>query len=524
MTDNIEEKTHNIVAKIRNDANLLFGKIFKYNSELLILTNNSDFKPSATQIFDFHITSHAISFLRDLYFDYLDSPAVFFNARCIIEGIAIKRAFEKGYFGELNLELLYNQFYIIERNNYKKFKDCYDLFLIPELLEKEYLESCNYFKGKCPSIEDSVLKEILNSNIPFALNSKLTFRKIIECNLEPQYLRSYSLLSYIIHPTSNSNLTCVGSTYELLNTLEFLKKEFNDLPLGWNLLGYCSCIYSSKQSNKFLKLIRDECTHFEKIEKDFRKNYKENYVSNTFHCLSMIFQEMASDALCGFSEQVKCKWKIVLEIFAGFYFTYISADNVEASYRLMQFHEDILISRSFGEEDKVNEAMKEGYKYYIEKYPNGVSYELFSERFKSTTGFTIDEKGNLKSLTSLVNDLVNLFKEEEKGISFGHAMRLNYLEAQMLSHSNGYLWFANSGAWGDINGIFHLFNQLMTFVCKYMNHLFEDSFKESKLYKDKKTANLLKHCAEHIIQNVNNLNIRLSKRTGQLFGDKIDNE
>ena len=33
-------------------------------------------------------------------------------------------------------------------------------------------------------------------------------------------------------------------------------------------------------------------------------------------------------------------------------------------------------------------------------------------------------------------------------------MYLDYMESQMLSHANGYMWFANRGAFNDTNNVF----------------------------------------------------------------------
>lgn len=32
-------------------------------------------------------------------------------------------------------------------------------------------------------------------------------------------------------------------------------------------------------------------------------------------------------------------------------------------------------------------------------------------------------------------------------------MLLDYIESQMISHANGYMWYANSGSWGDVNNV-----------------------------------------------------------------------
>lgn len=67
----------------------------------------------------------------------------------------------------------------------------------------------------------------------------------------------------------------------------------------------------------------------------------------------------------------------------------------------------------------------------------------------------IDEKGNVPTLTKIVVEFITPYESDSKdGISMGRAMYLDYMESQMLSHANGYMWFANSGAFSDTNNIF----------------------------------------------------------------------
>lgn len=75
----------------------------------------------------------------------------------------------------------------------------------------------------------------------------------------------------------------------------------------------------------------------------------------------------------------------------------------------------------------------------------------------------------------------------------------------VLNFSKTRIDFANSGAWSNINNIFLLFNQIISFTCRCISSLFENLYKKDKKYKYKKTSNLLKRSVNHIMNNTNNL-------------------
>lgn len=52
-------------------------------------------------------------------------------------------------------------------------------------------------------------------------------------------------------------------------------------------------------------------------------------------------------------------------------------------------------------------------------------------------------------------------------------MLLDYVESQMISHANGYLWYANSGSWGDIVNIIMATDHCLVFILKEILLLFE---------------------------------------------------
>ena len=148
-----------------------------------------------------------------------------------------------------------------------------------------------------------------------------------------------------------------------------------------------------------------------------------------------------------------------------------------------------------------------------------MSKESFDIAFEKTTGYTLDAEGKMKSLTKLVSQLADLFKEDGKGLSNGHSIKLHYAESQMVSHANGYLWYANTGAWSDVNGLFYLFNQIMYMLWICMSKLFEDCYEESKREIDKEISGVLAMAGENVAANTQNRFYLLSKRTGTLFGN-----
>lgn len=508
-----------IFQQVMDECNDLFGRIFEYNSILLKRCNDKKYEPSYEDIFDFYISSHAMTFLKNFYYSYIEAPSIFLNARCIIEGLALKEAFRSNYFDEFNLEFLKKQDALIEYKQYQKFKDIYDSFLILEDLKKEYEEAYKFYKESLCSTSEDDLKKIVNSQIPFICNPKLSYRKIIEDTLGTEAAIHYSLISAKIHPTSNENLTTKGDTFTLLDTFELLKHEYFDLPKGQGDLRTLSMfIFSSKDAEKFNDLIKAECTQLENVQYDFEKNFGNNYVSNTFHTISMSIQEMMLDSVFGFSEQAKSKWKTLVELLAGFFEVYLNSDDVNDTYRMLQYHEDVSVARSVKLEDEELKSLKEAYEFYKKKYPNGVDFDCFKHKFIMTTGFTIDENGKIKTLTQLVNQLADLFKDSPSGTtSIADAIKLNYVEAQMISHANGYLWYANSGAFGDVNGLFYLFNTLMSFICFDISNIYKDRYEETNQYKDKKTCNVCKQAGKFIRDNTPALMEVLSRKTESFF-------
>ena len=71
------------------------------------------------------------------------------------------------------------------------------------------------------------------------------------------------------------------------------------------------------------------------------------------------------------------------------------------------------------------------------------------------------------------------------GEYFIEPVQLDYVESQMLSHANGYMWFANSGAWADIFNLFKATDLIIVEILSRIQNIFElhRKIEESKRYK-----------------------------------------
>ena len=103
------------------EISLLFGYFFELNYKLLKQSEDKKSEFTIENVFDFYISSHAISFLKNLYFGFSTSKGTCLNVRCIIEGLALKKMSKKNNMPENALELLKLQDSLIEMKQYNKF-------------------------------------------------------------------------------------------------------------------------------------------------------------------------------------------------------------------------------------------------------------------------------------------------------------------------------------------------------------------------------------------------------------------
>lgn len=444
----------NKVQDIKNEIDVLYGKLYALNDKLLqkseILLSN-DGKYSCLDIFDFYISSHALAYLKSLYYEDFFNVAIYLSSRCILEGVALKELCKRGVIDSLKEELLQKQVFLIEYKYYREFDDIANQILLPEKLQKDWEETCKFFNEKLNGkYSQSQINQILRSKIPFLCNPKTNYRKIIAEVLGEETASLYGLCSSLVHPSSND-------TYKLewikivLPILGLIEKEYGNLPNSNSLLSQDYLTTRSPFSNEFFSLMIEEQKILNSISEVFEKKFNNNYVSNTFRTISLVLPDLSIEKQLGLTEQTKCKWKILLELFATFSYMYFKCFGEEERFKLLDIHGYIQTQRNIKKEVDLSDA----YDIYSKIYVNPCDRRVFEENFIKSLGYLIDENGYVPSITKVVLDFIKPFEiNVESGISMGRAMYLDYMESQMLSHANGYMWFANRGAFNDTNNVF----------------------------------------------------------------------
>ena len=347
--------------------------------------------------------------------------------------------------------MLQKQVFLIEYKYYKEFDDIADQILLPEKLKIDWEDACEFFNEKLKDkFSSSKIRQILNSKIPFLCEAKTNYRKIIADTLGEEVASLYGLCSSLVHPSTND-------TYKLewikivLPILGLIEKEYTNLPNSNSLLSQDYLTTRSPFSDEFISLMLEEQKILNSIAEVFENIFDNNYVSNTFKTIGFMLPDLAIEKQLGLTEQTKCKWKILLELFSTFSHMYFKCFGEEQRFKLLDIHGYIQTQRNIKQEIDLSDA----YDIYSKIYSKPCDRRVFEEAFIKALGYLIDENGYVPSITKVVLDFIKPFESNvENGISIGRAMYLDYMESQMLSHANGYMWFANRGAFNDTNNVF----------------------------------------------------------------------
>ena len=435
--------------------NELWGRVFAYNMFLLEKAGDESNFGNETfeEIINFYLSSQTLSFVKGVFLNHLGSPGMLFNARCFLEGLAIKRKFERGDITEQQIKLLRKQLFLIEYNCYKKFPDIAESILIPEKLTKDYDDAVKLFNDELSaSFEEKEICNIIKSNAPFLCMPHVSNRELVKQYLGEKYSELYGLFSQAVHPSCNDFYLNSKIWKNVTNVLDLMQEEFSFCKECKNTFSFYSFgVLTSKESVSYTDLINKECNLLQEVVLAMLDKFGKNYISDTLMSLALLLEETRTDFLLGLCEQVKSKWKLVIELLASLKKCYLDSFPHEERYKLLKEHQKFQFKRNIGKEYKLDNA----FSYYRQLYKNGVDRAKFEFSFASLAGYLIDEKGNASNLSSMVNDFLKSYPQykNDTGVSFDRAMSLNYVESQMLSHANGYMWYANNGSWGDVNSV-----------------------------------------------------------------------
>ena len=456
-----------------NQLNLLWGRLFTYNHALMKRSEDEEQfgSESFIDVIDFYLTSQAQCFIKDILLSHIGSPGMLLTARCFLEGLALKRMYEKGKISDLQVKLLRKQVFIIEYNYYKEFDDIADKILIPEKLEKDKDDAVKFFQEELSeTYSEKQIAAILKTNKPFLCDPRANYRKLIGENLGEDYAQLYGIYSQAIHPSVNDFYMNEGIWGTIPNMLLLMIEEYDALPMAeLTFNNYSATVCTSEIARAYEDIVRQECKILIDISKVFERYFEKNYTSDTLMTINLLLSEICSDKLLGLCEQVKSKWKIVLDMFASFYKCYITYFPHEEHFKLLEEHERLQIKRNIGQDFSTDKA----YSFYKAIYANGVKQATFEQAFIGVCGYTIDEKGKVNNFTSLVRDFIKKFVDPNAEVSWDRNMLLNYMESQMLSHANGYMWYANSGAWGETNGVIVGTDICLMFILESILNMFK---------------------------------------------------
>ncbi len=479
---------------------LFWGRLFTYNHALMKKSEGEKQfgMESFADVIDFYLTSQTQCFIKDFLLQHIGSAGMLLTARCFLEGLALKRMYEKGKISELQVELLRHQVHIIEYNYYKEFDDIADKILLPEKLVKDYEESVGFFRQNLSDkLTEKQINAIIKTNKPFLCDSHTNFRKLVEENLGGEYAKLYGLYSQAIHPSVNDFYMNEGVWQTIPQILLLIMEEYKTLPPSQlSFSNYSASIYTSDIAKRYEDLVRQECEILINISNVFTSFFDKNYTSDTLMSLNLLMSEMCSDKLLGLCEQIKSKWKIALDAFSSFYKCYIKGFPHEELFKLLEEHERVQINRNLGRAFSTDKA----FSYYKTLYPNGVAQKVFEKGFLTNSGYTIDAKGKTKNLTAIVKEFIKKFVNPNVIVSFDRSMLLDYVESQMLSHANGYMWYANRGAWGEVNNIIIGMDMCLMFILESILALFKAHKTIEEIGRYKRIINILRNSLKRIKQ------------------------
>ncbi len=353
---------------------VLWGELFDYNHLLMKRSEDDKLygKENFYDVIDFYLTSQAQSFIKGFLMQHIGSPGMLLTARCFLEGLALKRMYKNGKISDQQIELLRHQVYLIEYNYYKSFDDIADKILLPEKLIIDRENAVQFFQEKLSDkFTQKQIDVIINSNKPFLCDPHTNYRKLIGENISEEYAKIYGLYSQAIHPSVNDFYMNKGLWETIPNILMLIIDEFENLPkTDLTFKSYASLIYSSSIACSYENIVKQECKILMGISNVFQNFFDKNYTSDTINSWILLLSEMSSDKLFGLCEQVKSKWKIVLDMCSSFYKCYITYFPNEERFKLLEEHEHIQLQRNLGESFSVQQA----YYYYQALYPIQVHY------------------------------------------------------------------------------------------------------------------------------------------------------
>lgn len=404
----------------------------------------------------FQATSYVISILHDdlLIKDY--SFCKCFIYRSLIEVISIMNMYLAGDITEDAKKLINNYNYITEYNMYKKYKKTLNKRQFDfDQIENNFKDAKQIYRDALNDINSSEFKKLLNSKVPF-MGENYSFDSLIRMYCSELY-EYYRILSIMIHPNDliltidlpkNMKFDALEANL-FLPVMNIAEKCYVDvqLPKSKTLKQEFTFIFNNPINHAYLNMATSQKKILYKLSDLIEKQYGINTQSEIFRELGKAIESMTVDKTFGFSEIVKCKYKMVIEMIALNYYIATLPHFIEDRYlmELLTKHTRIKLMEIYGMDTA--EKWKDAYNCYLNSGDN-VSFDDFKEKFSASLGFIPEET----SISKLVYKYIDSMSDSSDETMLAH-MKMVYDEAQALSHANGYMITSNSGAFMEYSSV-----------------------------------------------------------------------
>lgn len=429
--------------------------------------------------FMFQATSYYISILHDSFLIKDNSFCKCFIYRSLIEVIAIMNMYLADDVDEEAEELIKYYAYIIEYNTYRKYKNILDgkQFYF-EQIKNNFSTAKDVYRKALDDINCEEFRKLINSKLPF-LRENYSYDKLIQTYCSDLY-QYYRIMSVMIHP-NDLNLTVdlpQNMQFELLEynlvlpILKIIEKCYANvnLPKSKSLREEIAVISNNPLNNAYMNYASTQKQALFALADMIEKKYNHNTQSEVFRELGKSIVSISLDKTFGFSEIVKSKFKMIIEMIAlNYYIAKIPhIEGFEYLAQLFSKHTRIKVMEICN--INTEESFKDAYECYL-KSGDQISFDAFKEKFSSSLGFIPEPSSISKLVYQFIDDIT-----ANDEVMRAHRKML-YDEAQNLSHANGYMISANSGAFME-------YSTVTTFVDISVDFLINLYYSIYKLYND----------------------------------------
>ncbi|WP_162146967.1 hypothetical protein [Acholeplasma granularum] len=518
MLENVDEKEHFFMM-----IDDLYRRLKTVDKEVLGM--GSEKLPSSinTAILGY-IASFGLSLIKDLYLNNTRSSGFLLSIRCIIEGIAIQMYLEKKSITPEQEEIFKLQSYLFEWDIYRRYPSFDDVLFDLNTINANYIKSKEVLIKKYQYTSKQIDK-IKRSKVPYIDNMK-SFEDLIKRHLPSGILEIYKTISLYVHPYNyrindpKLFMILAETTINLLNKIfdnvtpssKGLEYEYN-MVIGMNDLGYHTRKITNHQVDKLNKL----CGMIDSI------GY--NFLAYSIEACTSPLIDYLLDTSMGYTEQSTTKWKTAIENL-WYLNECIGDDDLGNKNELIYAHTYIKQRLNVGGEVLDDDFMV-AYDFYIKKYSNGVPYEVFKKNFIGTTGYTINEFGETKSLKKSVFTFIDEISpkindgqldcnvREEPDFNFTNnenieivkinlsdLLKMKYDESQVMSHASGYLYYSLSGAWYDGTQLAVLYEEILQVLLETLLNKLKELYRMKLI--PKKIVNYLRNFINENKDNIKN--------------------